>query len=116
PVTESALAVVVMAAGLGTRMKSAVPKHLHPILGRRVLDWVLEAARGLGPAKTVLVLAPGFEEQLDGVEVAVQAEPRGTADAVAAARPVLERFEGDVAVLDGAAPLLTTDLLRDLVE
>src|SRR5438477_12981730 len=71
------LAVVVMAAGLGTRMKSAVPKHLHPILGRRVLDWVLEAARELEPAKTVLVLAPGFEALLDGVEVAIQEEPRG---------------------------------------
>ena len=45
------LAAVVMAAGLGTRMRSATPKHLHPLLGRRVVDWVLEAVRPLGAAR-----------------------------------------------------------------
>jgi bifunctional UDP-N-acetylglucosamine pyrophosphorylase/glucosamine-1-phosphate N-acetyltransferase len=114
--TDSRLAAVVMAAGLGTRMRSDVPKHLHPILGRRVVDWVLDAARGLEPEKIVLVLAPGSEERFDGVEVAVQAEPRGTADAVAAARSALEGFAGDVLVLDGAAPMLDAELLQALVD
>jgi bifunctional UDP-N-acetylglucosamine pyrophosphorylase/glucosamine-1-phosphate N-acetyltransferase len=113
--TDSRLAAVVMAAGLGTRMRSEVPKHLHPILGRRVVDWVLDAARGLEPAKVVLVVSPGSEERFDGVELAVQAEPRGTADAVAAAGRALEGFAGDVLVLDGAAPMLSSELLQGLL-
>ena len=50
-------AAVVMAAGLGTRMKSATPKHLHPLLGRRLVDWVVAAVRPLGPDPLVVVLA-----------------------------------------------------------
>ena len=92
-----------MAAGLGTRMKSAVPKHLHPLLGRRMVDWALDAVRPLAPSPLVVVSSPETREELaaDGVEVAVQAEPRGTGDAVAAARGALEGFEGDVLVLPG---------------
>jgi len=48
-----------MAGGLGTRMRSAVPKHLHPLLGRRMVDWVLEAARPLGLERLVVVVSPG---------------------------------------------------------
>src|SRR5205814_9912499 len=51
-------AAVIMAAGLGTRMKSAKPKHLHPLLGRRLVDWVVAAAEPLGPDPHVLVVAP----------------------------------------------------------
>ena len=110
------LAAVVMAAGLGTRMHSATPKHLHPLLGRRVVDWVLEAARGLEPERLVVVTSPETEGAFEGVEVALQHVARGTGDAVATARPVLEGFDGDVVVLDGAAPLLTTELLAGLVD
>jgi bifunctional UDP-N-acetylglucosamine pyrophosphorylase / glucosamine-1-phosphate N-acetyltransferase len=52
------LAAVVMAGGLGTRMKSVVPKHLHPLLGRRVVDWVLETARATGADPLVVVVSP----------------------------------------------------------
>src|SRR5229473_1172559 len=52
------LAAVVMAGGLGTRMKSATPKHLHPLLGRRLVDWVVEAVRPLGADPLVVVLSP----------------------------------------------------------
>ena len=110
------LAAVVMAAGLGTRMHSATPKHLHPLLGRRVVDWVLEAARGLEPERLVVVTSPETEGAFEGFEVALQPVPRGTGDAVASARPALEGFDGDIIVLDGAAPLLTTELLAGLVE
>jgi bifunctional UDP-N-acetylglucosamine pyrophosphorylase / glucosamine-1-phosphate N-acetyltransferase len=109
-----------MAAGLGTRMRSSRPKHLHPLLGRRVLDWALAAARPLGASPLVVVCSPETRGELAGsldgdVTLALQSEPRGTGDAVAAARPALEGFEGDVLVLDGAAPLLTAEVLRDLV-
>jgi bifunctional UDP-N-acetylglucosamine pyrophosphorylase / glucosamine-1-phosphate N-acetyltransferase len=115
-VSESKLAAVVMAAGLGTRMHSETPKHLHPLLGRRVLDWVLDAVRPLGADPLVVVVAPGGEAEIQDAETAVQGAPRGTGDAVAAARETLAGFEGSVLVLDGAAPLVTTELLQGLVE
>ena len=110
------LAAVVMAAGLGTRMRSDVPKHLHPLLGRRVVDWVIAATKELRPARAILVVAPDFPDDFEGFEIAVQAEPRGTADAVASARAALADFDGDVLVVDGAAPLLTAALLQGLVD
>ena len=113
---NSSLAAVVMAAGLGTRMRSVLPKHLHPLLGRRVVDWVLEAAQETGADRVVVVASPETKELYDGVEVAVQAEPLGTADAVASAREALDGFGGRILVLDAAAPLLTAAHLRELVE
>src|SRR3954452_19043990 len=117
----SSLAAVVMAAGLGTRMRSERPKHLHPLLGRRLLDWAIEPVLPLGASPVVVVCSPATEDELGGTSppdavLAVQTEPRGTGDAVAAARPALEHFEGDVFVLDGAAPLLTSELLRALLD
>jgi len=97
-------------------MRSAIPKHLHPLLGRRMVDWVLEAARPLGPEPLVVVASPETRDGYTGVEVAVQEVPRGTGDALAAARPALEGFEGDVLVLSGDTPLLSTGLLGQLVE
>jgi bifunctional UDP-N-acetylglucosamine pyrophosphorylase / glucosamine-1-phosphate N-acetyltransferase len=105
-----------MAAGLGTRMRSDVPKHLHPILGRRMVDWVLTSSSGLGVAPTVIVAAPTTAAAFDGMDVAVQEEPRGTGDAVRCARSALEGRADDVLVLSGDTPLLTTGLLRDLVD
>ena len=105
-----------MAGGLGTRMRSSVPKHLHPLLGRRVVDWVLEAAGGAGAEPVVVVASPGTEDAYDGVTVAVQQEPLGTGDAVASARSTLDGFSGRVLVLDAAAPLLTANHLRALVD
>ncbi len=105
-----------MAAGLGTRMRSRTPKHLHRLLGRRVVDWVLDAARPLAPAPLVVVSSELARDEFEGVQVAVQEHPRGTADAVASARVALAGFDGDVLVLSGDAPLLTTELLGDLVD
>ena len=118
--TDRKLAAVVMAAGLGTRMRSATPKHLHPLLGRRMIDWVLEALRPLEPRPLVVVCSPQTEGELraslpSDVELAVQAEPRGTGDAAAAARPVLAGFDGEVLVVPGDSPLLTTEILAELV-
>ena len=53
--SDTTTAAVVMAAGLGTRMRSAVPKHLHPVLGRRMVDWVLAAAREVDADPIVVV-------------------------------------------------------------
>ncbi len=108
------LAAVVMAGGLGTRMRSALPKHLHPILGRRMVDWVLEAARPLDPSPLVVVASPDTISAFEGVEVAVQERPLGTGDAVRSAREALSGAD-EVLVLSGDTPLLTTELLEGLL-
>ena len=107
---------MVLAAGLGTRMRSETPKHLHPLLGRRLADWVIEAVRELRPERLVVVTSPDAKDAFAGVEVAVQQEPRGTGDAAAAARPSLDGFDGDVLVVTGDAATITGELLRRLLE
>jgi len=114
--TNARLGAVVMAAGLGTRMRSDVPKHLHPLLGRRMVDWVLEAARGLGAEPIVVVAAPSMADAFEGLDVAVQETPLGTGDAVRSARSALEGRAETVIVLSGDTPLLTSGLLMELVE
>ena len=104
-----------MAGGLGTRMRSALPKHFHPLLGRRLVDWVIGAAEEAGAGRVVVVAAPGTDEAYEGVTVAVQEQPLGTGDAVRSARAALEGFDGRVLVLDAAAPLLTSEDLAALV-
>jgi bifunctional UDP-N-acetylglucosamine pyrophosphorylase / glucosamine-1-phosphate N-acetyltransferase len=110
------LAAVVMAGGLGTRMKSATPKHLHALLGRRMVDWVIQAAREAGVHRVVVVASPDTASLFDGREVAVQSKPLGTGDAVRSAREALADVTGDVLVLNGDVPALTPELLRALVE
>jgi bifunctional UDP-N-acetylglucosamine pyrophosphorylase/glucosamine-1-phosphate N-acetyltransferase len=112
---NSNLAAVVLAAGLGTRMRSEMPKHLHPLLGRRLVDWVIEATRELDPEPLVVVTSPNQESAFEGVEVAVQAEPRGTGDAAAAAHGALDGFGGDVLVVSGDAAAITSETLGRLV-
>jgi bifunctional UDP-N-acetylglucosamine pyrophosphorylase/glucosamine-1-phosphate N-acetyltransferase len=110
------LAAVVLAGGLGTRMHSATPKHFHSLLGRRMVDWVLAAAEELQPSPLIVVASPDSSDAYEGLEVAVQAEPRGTGDALASARGALEGFDGDVLVLSGDTPRLRPELLRALLE
>ena len=111
----TSLAAVVMAAGLGTRMGSATPKHLHPLLGRRIVDWTLAALRPLAAEPIVIVASPDTRDAFEGETVAVQEHPRGTGDAVAAARRALADFDGDVMVVPGDSPLVTTALLSELL-
>lgn len=114
------LAVVLLAAGKGTRMKSQTPKVLHRVLGRTLLEWVLESTGPLGAEKTLAVVGHGAElveaSLPPGVEVAVQHEQRGSGDALAAALPALEGFEGDVLVVNGDGILFTTSTLGIVVE
>jgi bifunctional UDP-N-acetylglucosamine pyrophosphorylase / glucosamine-1-phosphate N-acetyltransferase len=97
-------------------MRSETPKHLHPLLGRRLVDWVIEAVRELQPDPLVVVTSPTQEDAFDDVEVAVQTEPRGTGDAAAAARSALDGFSGDVLVVSGDAAAIPSETLRHLVE
>jgi bifunctional UDP-N-acetylglucosamine pyrophosphorylase/glucosamine-1-phosphate N-acetyltransferase len=97
-------------------MRSAIPKHFHPLLGRRMVDWVVEAARAVDADPLVVVTSPEGKNAFDRIEVAVQAEPLGTGDALAAARDALDRVDGDLFVLSGDTPVLSQQLLRDLLE
>jgi len=110
------LAAIVMAGGLGTRMRSATPKHLHSLLGRRMVDWVIAAARDAGVERVVVVASPDSADSYDGLEVAVQAEALGTGDAVRAARAALEGAAADVLVLNGDVPALHPQTVNALVE
>jgi len=114
--TDSTLAAVVMAGGLGTRMRSAVPKHLHPLLGRRMVDWVLEAARPLGPSPLVVIASPESLDAFGEVSVAVQERALGTGDAIRSAREAVGSGAESLLVLSGDTPLLTTELLQELVD
>ena len=109
------LAAVVMAAGLGTRMKSATPKHLHPLLGRRLVDWVVAAVRPLGADPLVVVLSPQAADALSDVEVAIQKQPLGTGDSLRSARERV-RDTKDVLVVSGDHPRVTTELLGRLLD
>jgi bifunctional UDP-N-acetylglucosamine pyrophosphorylase / glucosamine-1-phosphate N-acetyltransferase len=109
-------AAVVMAGGLGTRMRSATPKHLHAILGRRMVDWVIEAARPLEPTPLVVIASPESRNEFGEMPVAVQERALGTGDAVRSAKDVLGGRADDLLVLSGDTPLLTTQLLAALLE
>ena len=117
------LSVVVLAAGEGKRFRSALPKPLHPLAGRPLLWHVLAATAPLKSDRTVVVVGVGAEEvtaaaerfDVGPLEFVVQPEPRGTGDALATALPLLPRG-GQVLVLYGDTPLVTTALLERLLE
>lgn len=107
---KAPLAAVVLAAGKGTRMKSALPKVLHPVAGLPMVHHVLGVAREAGASKAVVVLAKGMDDVAAAVrpaEVAIQDPPLGTGHAVMAARAQLSDFTGRVAVLFADTPLIT---------
>jgi len=114
----AALAVIVLAAGLGTRMRSKRPKVMHAIAGLPMVGHVLAAVRALRPAETVVVAGPdmpALERAVAPARIAVQRERLGTAHAAAAAMPALKGFDGTVLILFGDTPLLRAGTLRALL-
>src|SRR2546422_11346661 len=102
-----------MAAGLGTRMKSRTPKLLHPLAGRPMVAYVVDAGREVTGGRPIVVTSPAtaaVREAVDDVEFVLQAEPRGTGDAVATAVAALPEDVDEVLVLTGDAPLLEASL------
>ena len=104
------LALVLMAAGKGTRMRSRLPKVLHPICGRPILLHALEMGRELGARRRIVIVGAGEEQvraALEGqdVELVQQAEQRGTAHAALSARSALAGHDGPVLVMNGDHPL-----------
>ena len=112
------VAVIILAAGQGTRMKSALPKVLHPVAGQPMLGHVLDAAAALKPDRIVVVTGKGQEAVAAAAapaKIAIQHPARGTGHAVMAALPALKGFKGDVIVLFGDTPLLTAGLVKALL-
>ena len=112
-----ARAAIILAAGMGTRMRSKTPKVLHKVGGRSMLEWTCDLASQMGCERTVVVVGPQFPEvgdaaaKLVGVDnVCVQQDQLGTADAVKAAIPAMAGFEGDAIVLYADTPLIPTHI------
>ncbi|WP_375251125.1 bifunctional UDP-N-acetylglucosamine diphosphorylase/glucosamine-1-phosphate N-acetyltransferase GlmU [Sphingomonas sp.] len=115
------VAVIVLAAGKGTRMKSDLHKVLHPIAGRPMLLHLLDNAATLSPERTVVVVGAGREEVEAavaplGATIAQQAEQLGTGHAVMQAEQALAGFDGDVLILYGDVPLVQPATMRAMVE
>jgi bifunctional UDP-N-acetylglucosamine pyrophosphorylase/glucosamine-1-phosphate N-acetyltransferase len=107
-------AAIILAAGQGTRMKSALPKVLHPVAHLPMLGHVIAAVQGAGVQRIVVVVAPGADAVQNyaaarGCAVAVQDKQLGTGHAVRAAERALSDFDGDVVVAFGDNPLTTPD-------
>lgn len=113
-------AVLILAAGKGTRMRSKLAKVLHPLAGLPMILHVVEAARGLNPSRVIVVIGHQRDRVADllaaeEVELVTQERQLGTGDAVTSARNVLEDLSGPVLILPGDTPLLHPDLLRALI-
>jgi bifunctional UDP-N-acetylglucosamine pyrophosphorylase / glucosamine-1-phosphate N-acetyltransferase len=109
--------ILIMAAGHGTRMRSSLPKVLHPVCGKPMIHWVIDAAQRAGAGRIVCVTRPGesVEETLpDGVEAAPQTNGEGTGSAILAARDGITP-DTTVVVLSGDHPLISADLIAGLV-
>ena len=109
---------IILAAGKGTRMKSALPKPLHRVGGHPMLGWSVDAARAAGATRTVAVLAPGSDEiqtWLDDTAIAIQEDQLGTGNAVAAARDAVGMEDGIAMVMFADTPLVRADSISALV-
>ena len=118
----SVAAVILLAAGSGTRMKSETSKLLHNLCGRSLLSWALAAAQGVSPQSLVVVVGHQRDQVeahladiAPGVIRAVQEEPNGTGHAVSCGLDVLGEVTGEIVVTYGDVPLLTGETLRRLV-
>ncbi|MBI1777069.1 MAG: bifunctional UDP-N-acetylglucosamine diphosphorylase/glucosamine-1-phosphate N-acetyltransferase GlmU [Proteobacteria bacterium] len=112
------IAAIVLAAGKGTRMSSDLPKVLHPLAGRPMIGYVVETVTELKPAKIAVVIAADGEAVAKAAlpyPTVVQKQPRGTADAVKAARRTLAGFAGDVLIVYGDHPFLTLETLERML-
>lgn len=113
-------AAVILAAGQGTRMKSALPKVLHEIAGRPLVAWPVEQARNLGCEKIAVVVGHGSDAVRDklgaGLQYPVQTEQLGTGHALLSAEAALAGFCGTVLLLCGDVPLLRQETLQRLLD
>lgn len=117
---KNKIAVIILAAGKGKRMKSQTPKVLHPLCGRPMIGYALDLVKGLRPAKVVAVLGHKYnevkQELPDGMEIVIQKQLKGTADAVKLALARLKKFHGTALILYADTPLLTEATVNRLLK
>ncbi len=119
---KRSLSAVILAAGMGTRMRSSVPKVLHRVNGIPMLRYVVQTVQELSPERVVVVVGKKTEAQIKDalkdvdVRFALQQEPLGTADALLSAKKALWGFRGDLLILNGDTPLITSDTLREFIK
>jgi bifunctional UDP-N-acetylglucosamine pyrophosphorylase/glucosamine-1-phosphate N-acetyltransferase len=116
---KTPLTCIILAAGKGTRMKTSLPKVLHPVAGRPMLFQVIETAKSLNPARIIVVLAPDMKDlealltrSQFGCEVVYQDKQLGTGHAVKCAESIMKNDKGNVLILYGDTPLISADSLR----
>ena len=114
------LAVVILAAGFGKRMKSETPKVLHSILGRPMLSYVYDAVLSLTPKRVVVIVGHGAEEVKKvslskKLNYVAQAKQLGTGNAASCAQEALKNFRGNILIINGDFPLITTATLKKFV-
>ena len=114
-------AAIILAAGQGTRMRSARPKVLHMVGGRPMVDWSVALAHAVGCEQVIVVCSPDGQAVQDHVAatlgagaIAIQDPPLGTGHAVLAAQPALKDFEGELVVLYGDTPLIPVGAINAL--
>src|SRR5262249_39225049 len=115
---DSKAAAIVLAAGMGTRMKSDLPKVLHAIAGRPMIAHVLESLAPLACAPVVVVIGPGMEAVATAVAphaTALQDTPLGTGHAVLTARERVGTAAGDILILYGDTPFISTATLKAML-
>lgn len=116
-------AAVILAAGQGTRMRSSLPKVLHPVGGRAMVDWSVALAKAAGCERVIVVCSPAgvavqnhVSKALGSNAIAIQNPPMGTGHAVLSARDSLKDFDGDLVVLYGDTPLIPVSAIEALFD
>ncbi len=124
--SKNKLIAIILAAGAGTRMNSSLPKVLHKVIGKTLLDWVLSATKTLNPLKNIVVIGHQAEkivehfnlsEKQKNLEFAIQKKQLGSSDAVKSALPFIPKnFDGNVLILCGDTPLISSETLENLIK
>src|SRR5579864_9437508 len=116
---DTPVAAIILAAGKSTRMRSKLPKPLHPLCGLPMTAHVIRACRAAGVERIVVVVGHQADrvraELGEEVEFALQEQQRGTGDAVRAAQPLFAGWQGTILVLAGDIPLLPASTLKQLI-
>jgi len=115
---DNRLVTIILAAGKGKRMKSDLPKVLHPLAGKPLVHYVIELARSVGSSRILLIVGYGRELVINatrgtGVEWVVQEQQLGTGHAVQMCQSALDGYQGDVVVLSGDVPLLRRETVEE---